>query len=97
MQGEEAMTLPPIITNSPIYKALTGGQSRPAKAAEEKAAPTPASDRVEISDAALRKLDALKAEDLKSQGTARETAVEVRYDLEKNPDLSLGLDPSAEL
>jgi hypothetical protein len=94
------MALPPIITNSPIYRAFTGGQTRTVKEAGESpaaAASTGTRDSVELSEAALRKLDAAKAEDLKSQNIARGTAQDVRTELERNPELTLGLDPSAEL
>lgn len=94
------MALPPIITNSPIYRALAGGQARPAKEANENPAANSSAatrDSVELSEAALKKLDAAKAEDLKSQNTARGTAQDVRTELERNPNLSLGLDQSVEL
>lgn len=92
------MALPPIITNSPIYRALAGGQTRPAKEENSAAnAPVAKKDSVELSDAALKKLEAAKAEDLKSQNTARGTAQDVRGELERNPNLTLGLDQSAEL
>ncbi len=89
------MALPPIITNSPVYKALLGEAPRASKGQAEKNSTGPNQDRVEISDEALRRAEQLKSEDLASQGTARKTAADLRTSLEKDPSLSLGIDLSA--
>ena len=87
------MALPPIVTNSPIYKALvnTTTEKRPAQlpADEAKAASTQ-QDSVNISDEALKKLEELKSADIKTTDKARETAGDVRTTLEDNTDIRLG-------
>lgn len=85
------MALPPIVTNSPIFKAITGTQSRltqPSVAApvESRSATR---DTVSLSEESIQKLEALQT-DIKSAQTARETAVNLRQDLEANTDITLG-------
>jgi hypothetical protein len=87
------MALPPIITNSPLFKVLSGTQARPAKETAEPAAKAPG-DSVKLSDEALRKLEAVE---IQSQSKARSTAGEARADLEQNPTVTLGFDPVSEL
>ncbi|MGZ9097079.1 MAG: hypothetical protein ACXW30_02135 [Micavibrio sp.] len=87
------MALPPIITNSPLFKVLSGTPSRTAKETAEPAAKAP-EDSVKLSDEALRKLEAVE---IQSQSKARSAAGEARIDLEQNPTVTLGLDPAAEL
>jgi hypothetical protein len=87
------MALPPIITNSPLFKVLSGTPSGPAKDTSQPAAKAPG-DIVKLSDEALRKLDAAE---IQSQSKARSTAGEARADLEQNPTVNLGLDPAVEL
>lgn len=85
------MALPPIVTNSPIFKAITGTQSR----LTQPSAPAPAEsgsatrDTVSLSEESIQKLEALQT-DIKSAQTARDTAVNLRQDLEANTDLTLG-------
>lgn len=88
------MALPPIITNSPLFKVLSGTPSRPAKETSDKPAAQPAGDSVRLSDEALRKIE---AGEIQSQTKARAAAVEARTELERNPTVTLGLDPAAEL
>ncbi len=90
------MALPPIITNSPIFKALSGtpAEAQPRKAAGSESAEKPASasaqDRVDLSAAALAKIEASRAGTIQSESSARETAGEVRTELERDVELTLG-------
>lgn len=88
------MALPPIITNSPLFKVLSGTPTRPAKeTTSDKPAAQPAGDSVRLSDEALRKIE---AGEIQSQTKARDAAGEARTDLERNPTVTLGLDPGVE-
>lgn len=90
------MALPPIVTNSPLFKVLdgtSGKSSREQPQPAENAASSP-QDKVTLSDDALRKLDELKSADLNAAG-ARQTAADVRTTLEENPGLTLGSDDGA--
>lgn len=80
------MALPPIISNSPLFKLFTADKpARPAApSAEGKGADT-IRDTVSLSDAALEKLDTIRDE-----SKARETAGAIRHALEDNPDATLG-------
>lgn len=80
------MALPPIVTNSPIYKAVSGQQDQLASKKEEADQPVKvqAQDTVNLSEAALVKL---QADETDTQ--ARQTANTVRDALVKNPDLTL--------
>lgn len=89
------MALPPIITNSPIFKALSGtpAEAQPRKTPSdktEKAALPSAQDRVDLSDAALAKIEASRAGAIQTESSARETAGEVRTELERDTELTLG-------
>lgn len=82
------MALPPIISNSPIFKLFSADKAtRPATPANagEKGSAGAASDTVSLSDAALEKLDAIRDE-----SKARETAGAIRRALEDNPEATLG-------
>lgn len=89
------MALPPIITSSPIYKALSGTmdgvQSR--KPENRNAEQSPSSsprDEVDLSAEALARMEAAKAEDIRSEQAARQIASEVRYVLENDVALTMG-------
>lgn len=92
------MALPPILTNSPIFRVLTGNQDRPVKDVSEK---TPVKntpgDSVTLSDEALRKLEELQSADINGTDKARNTASNIRTSLEQNPELTLGYDEKAGL
>lgn len=89
------MALPPIITNSPFYKALSGtsdpGQPRRAEKAEatEKRSAT-VQDRIELSPEAQAKIEASEIEDIRTEQAARQIADEVRFVLEHDHALTLG-------
>lgn len=91
------MALPPIITNSPLFKVLNGAQSKPANEPQAPSAPekTAAQDTVSLSEEALRKLDAINATKVDTADKARETAGDVRDDLAANPDVTLGMTTEA--
>jgi hypothetical protein len=93
-EKENNMALPPIITGSPLFKALTGAPSRaetPSPTANESGKASPR-DTVSLSDDALRKLEEMKSNSVSTADEAREKAGEIRADLEENPDIVLGLD-----
>lgn len=91
------MALPPIVTNSPIFKAITGTQSR----LTQPSAPAPVEsgsatrDTVSLSEESIQKLEALQT-DIKSAQTARDAAVNLRQDLEANTEITLGYTEEAE-
>ena len=91
------MALPPIITNSPLFRILTGSLPRSPTVQDE---PPPAGvqggaqDTVSLSEEALRRLDESNAGSIRTENDAREKAGEVRIDLEKNAGLTLGSDSS---
>jgi hypothetical protein len=93
--GENTMALPPIITDSPIFKVLTGTPAKPANTPqpEEKKADAPqAHDSVTLSDAALKKLgETQQSSPISSADEARSAAAQIRADLQSNPDQVLGL------
>lgn len=85
------MALPPIITNSPIFKALSGvpAETAPRKAVAENAekiASSPVEDRVDLSEAARARIESR----IESESSARQTAGDVRAELELDPELTLG-------
>ncbi len=86
------MALPPIIANNPLVKALKTESSSdtppPAKGPEGGSLPQ---DVVEISSAAVQRLEESRQSEISSQEQARETAVETRSLLEES-GASLGLD-----
>lgn len=84
------MALPPIITNAPLFKVLNGSPEKPASEPQAPAKSSAPKDSVTLSEDALKKLDSLKSDDLKTTDSARQTAGEVRASLEENPDLYLG-------
>lgn len=86
------MALPPIVTNSPLYKAITESQDKKTSVHGVNGAVTaqPSSqDSINLSAEALGKL---QAEVLKGENTARETARDVGRMLAKNSNLSLSKD-----
>ncbi|MDB5491680.1 MAG: hypothetical protein JWO78_1529 [Micavibrio sp.] len=86
------MALPPIVTNSPLYKAITGSQDKKTAGQDSGGASAlkpESKDTIKLSAEALGKL---QAEALKSENTARETARDVGQSLAKNPKLSLSKD-----
>lgn len=86
------MALPPIITDAPLFKALSGKsepvQPRPTEK-DVKVPVKPATDKVELSSAALDKLA-----EAKTENDARETAQKIRTQLEADPYQELGLGSS---
>lgn len=85
------MALPPIVTNSPIFKAITGTQSRLTQpsASVPAQSSSAARDTVSLSEESIQKLEALQT-DIKTAQTARDTAANVRQGLEANTDITLG-------
>lgn len=92
------MALPPIISNSPLFKVLSGAQAKPANETQPQAAPDKpaAQDTVSLSEEALRKLDAINATKVDTADKARQTAEDVRDDLASNPDVTLGFEEASE-
>ena len=90
------MALPPVVTNSPLFKILTGSPAHPS-GVKEAASPKGQGhqDTVTLSEEALRKLGESNAGSIRTENDARETAAGVRADLEKNPGLTLGGDTIA--
>lgn len=91
------MALPPIITNSPIFKIFSG---TPASRSAENTRTvqddaTLPRDTVSLSDAALKKLEDATPLAIRSESAARETATTVRVALESSPDLALGYEGEA--
>lgn len=89
------MALPPIVTNSPLYKALSGttDTAQPRKAENrdtDKISASNTRDQVALSAEALARMEAAKAEDIRSEAEAREIAGEVRYVLENDVTLTMG-------
>lgn len=85
------MALPPIITDTPLFRMLNGSFAKPASAPQAAASQDIPEDKVILSDDALKKLDELESSDIKTADSARRTAGEVRNTLENDPDLYLGL------
>lgn len=83
------MALPPIVTNSPLYKAVTGSQDKKSSAPDvdgAAAAKPESKDTIKLSAEAL---DKIQAEALKSENNARETAKDISQALTKDPNLTL--------
>ena len=91
------MALPPILTNLPFTKLFRteqapetdGKQAAPAKK-EKESAPSSPQDIVEISEAALKKLEGQSS--FLTEDEAKAAAGETRGILEKNPGVALGLE-----
>jgi hypothetical protein len=80
------MALPPIITNSPLFRVFTGSPTQVANEQPRAAKSGAPEDKVTLSGDALKKLD-----DLESAESAREAAGNIRVALQNNPDVKLGL------
>jgi hypothetical protein len=87
------MSIPPIISNLPLFRLFKSGGASANKAPGQPA--QSGGDIVEISDAAQKKLDA--AQVLSAQDPGRISAVtsQIRQYLEQQP-VSLGLNPAFE-
>jgi len=89
------MALPPILSNLPFTKLFkteqapeaAGKQAAPAK---KETAASPPQDIVEISEAALKKLEGQSS--FLTEDEAKAAAGETRGILEKNPGVALGLE-----
>lgn len=80
------------ITGTPISRAVTGEreQSPANEAPPQKTEPASSQDQVTLSDEALRRLQ--EDSKIESSDDARRTAGNVKAELSKNPDITLGLD-----
>ncbi|AGH97584.1 hypothetical protein [Micavibrio aeruginosavorus] len=88
------MALPPIISNLPIFKFFRSEgptQSQQQTQSTQSGGGTLPRDVVEVSDAALDKLNQSQ-DKIRNEAQARDTAEDVRDDLAENEDVSLGLD-----
>jgi len=88
------MALPPIVTNSSLYKVISGAQDKPQKVSgkADATALTNPKDTVELSPAAVEKL---KASGVDTAEKAQKVAGDIRNTLAQNPGLTLSGDPAA--
>lgn len=87
------MAIPPIISNSPIFKIF---QSDNAKSKTDKTDSTAQSpqDVVEISEAAQARLSGVKDFSVDNEAEIREAAVDTGTILRRDESLTLGVDPA---
>lgn len=86
------MALPPIVTNSPLYKAITGSQDKKADRPDVDGAPAQKAASKDTIKLSAEALDKLQADALKSENSARETAKDIGQSLAKDQSLSLSKD-----
>lgn len=93
------MSLPPIITNSPLYRILGGSQTRSSKAAAgdgpSSLSPSPDQDKVELSAAAQSHLDRISNAQIGGEDEAGKAAAAIRSQLQSDSSLRLSQDPNA--
>lgn len=90
---EWIMAIPPIISNSPIFKIFQSDNAKSKTDKTESAAQSP-QDVVEISEAAQQRLNNIQDFSAENQAEIREAAGEAGEILRRDESLTLGVDPA---
>lgn len=88
------MALPPIISNSPIFKIFQSDSTRSKNDVAKTSGAQTTEDIVEISEAAQERLNGIKSLSSDNAEQVREAAGEAGEILRRDESLTLGVDPA---